>query len=196
MAAPLNLLQLTQGEKTFGGQHIFQKASFAVNEGEHLGVIGPNGAGKTTLFRILIGEEDLDSGQMIKSQTLKLGYLSQHDHWGETETGNQFLERVCQMPTWQVKSSGRDLRVSEAMLDRPILSLSGGYRMRIKLLGLLGQKPTLMLLDEPTNYLDLETTLLLERFLQNFDGAFMLISHDREFLRRTTDHILEVEQGK
>jgi ATP-binding cassette subfamily F protein 3 len=196
MAAPLNLLQLTQGEKTFGGQHIFQKASFAVNEGEHLGVIGPNGAGKTTLFRILIGEEDLDSGQMIKSQTLKLGYLSQHDHWGETETGNQFLERVCQMPTWQVKSSGRDLRVSEAMLDRPILSLSGGYLMRIKLLGLLGQKPTLMLLDEPTNYLDLETTLLLERFLQNFDGAFMLISHDREFLRRTTDHILEVEQGE
>lgn len=126
---------------------------------------------------------------MIKSQSLKLGYLSQHDHWGATETGNQFLERVCQMPTWQVKWSGRDLRVSEAMLDRPILSLSGGYRMRIKLLGLLGQKPTLMLLDEPTNYLDLETTLLLERFLQNFDGAFMLISHDREFLRRTTDNI-------
>jgi ATP-binding cassette subfamily F protein 3 len=196
MAAPQNLLQLTQGEKTFGGQHIFEKASFAVNEGEHLGVIGPNGAGKTTLFRILIGEEDLDSGQMIKAQMLKLGYLSQHDHWTDGETGNQFLERICLMPTWQVKSQGRDLRVSEAMLDRPILSLSGGYRMRIKLLGLLGQKPNLMLLDEPTNYLDLETTLLLERFLQNFDGAFMLISHDREFLRRTTDHILEVEQGE
>src|SRR4029077_17167744 len=81
------------------------------------------------------------------------------------------------------------------VLARPILSLSGGYRMRIKLLGLLGQEPNLMLLDEPTNYLDLETTLVLEKFLQGYDGAFLLISHDREFLRRTTDHILEIEQG-
>ncbi|MEQ1879217.1 MAG: ATP-binding cassette domain-containing protein, partial [Bdellovibrionia bacterium] len=79
--------------------------------------------------------------------------------------------------------------------QKPILSLSGGYRMRIKLVGLLGQDPNLMLLDEPTNYLDLETTLLLEKFLQNFNGAFLLISHDREFLRRTTDHILEIEGG-
>jgi ATP-binding cassette subfamily F protein 3 len=68
--------------------------------------------------------------------------------------------------------------------------------MRIKLIGLLGQNPNLMLLDEPTNYLDLETTLLLEKFLQTYDGAFLLISHDREFLRRTTDHILEVEAGE
>lgn len=192
----MNLLQLNQGEKTFGGQQIFQKASFAVNEGEHVGVIGPNGAGKTTLFRILIGEEELDSGQIIKASSLSLGYLSQHDHWHAEETGNQFLERLSTQPLWQVKSAGRELRVSENILNRPILSLSGGYRMRIKLLGLLGQNPNLMLLDEPTNYLDLETTLLLERFLQTFEGAFLLISHDREFLRRTTDHILEVEQGE
>src|SRR5690606_38667516 len=64
------------------------------------------------------------------------------------------------------------------------------------LMGLLGQDPNLMLLDEPTNYLDLETTLVLERFLQNYNGAIMLISHDREFLRRTTDHIVEVEAGE
>lgn len=192
----MNLLQLNQGEKNFGGQQIFQKASFAVNEGEHVGVIGPNGAGKTTLFRILIGEEELDSGQIIKASSLSLGYLSQHDHWHAEETGNQFLERLSTQPLWQVKSAGRELRVSENILNRPILSLSGGYRMRIKLLGLLGQNPNLMLLDEPTNYLDLETTLLLERFLQTYEGAFLLISHDREFLRRTTDHILEVEQGE
>jgi ATP-binding cassette subfamily F protein 3 len=196
MANPMNLLQLNEGEKTFGGQQIFHNASFAVNEGEHVGVIGPNGAGKTTLFRILIGEEELDSGQIVRSSSLRLGYLSQHDHWLPGETGNEFLERVSQIPLWQAKSLGRDLRVSEAILNQPILSLSGGYRMRIKLLGLLGQDPNLMLLDEPTNYLDLETTLLLERFLQNFQGAFLLISHDREFLRRTTDHILEVEQGE
>jgi ATP-binding cassette subfamily F protein 3 len=85
--------------------------------------------------------------------------------------------------------------LEEQFYDAPITSFSGGYRMRAKLLRLLGQHPNLMLLDEPTNYLDLETTIVLERFLQGYDGAFMLISHDREFLKRTTDHILEIEAG-
>jgi ATP-binding cassette subfamily F protein 3 len=85
--------------------------------------------------------------------------------------------------------------LSEELFAKPIRSLSGGYRMRVKLLALIGSEPQLMLLDEPTNYLDLETLLVLENFLLNTRAAFMLISHDREFLRRTTDHILEVEAG-
>jgi ATP-binding cassette subfamily F protein 3 len=191
----LNLLQLQNGYKGFGGQGLFMDATFAINEGEHVGVIGPNGAGKSTLFRILIDEEHLDEGQIIRSRELSLGYLSQHDHWGAEETGDEYLQRVSKLPLWEVKAMGRDLLISEDVYQRPIMSLSGGYRMRIKLVGLLGQNPNLMLLDEPTNYLDLETTLLLEKFLQNYEGAFLLISHDREFLRRTTDHILEVEGG-
>jgi ATP-binding cassette subfamily F protein 3 len=191
-----NLLQLQNGNKGFGGQSLFVDATFSVNEGEHVGVIGPNGAGKSTLFRILIDEEHLDEGQIIRSKELSLGYLSQHDHWGAEETGDQYLERTSRLPLWEVKALGRDLLISEEIYQRPIMSLSGGYRMRIKLVGLLGQSPNLMLLDEPTNYLDLETTLLLEKFLQNYDGAFLLISHDREFLKRTTDHILEVEAGE
>ena len=196
MAAPLNLLQVNNGAKAYGGQRLFDDVIFAVNEGEHVGVIGPNGAGKTTLFRILTGEETMDAGDIIRSQSMRLGYLSQHDNWTAEETGNSYLERVSKLPLWQVKSMGRDLQVSEDYFEAPIKSLSGGYRMRIKLIGLLGSDPNLMLLDEPTNYLDLETTLLLERFLQNYNGAFLLISHDREFLRRTTDHILEVESGE
>lgn len=191
----LNLLQVSGGEKAFGGQKLFDQATFAINEGEHVGVIGPNGAGKTTLFKILTGEQEMDRGDIVRSQSLRLGYLSQHDNWLEGETGEAYLARVSRLPLWEVKSRGRDLRVSEEIFAKPIQSLSGGYRMRIKLIGLLGMDPNLMLLDEPTNYLDLETTLLLERFLQNYDGAFLLISHDREFLRRTTDHILEVESG-
>jgi ATP-binding cassette subfamily F protein 3 len=192
----LNLLQVSGGDKAFGGQKLFDEATFAINEGEHVGVIGPNGAGKTTLFKILTGEQELDSGDIIRSQSLRLGYLSQHDNWLEGESGNDYLLRVSRLPLWHVKSSGRDLRVSEEIFTKPIQSLSGGYRMRIKLIGLLGTDPNLMLLDEPTNYLDLETTLVLERFLQNYDGAFLLISHDREFLKRTTDHTLEVESGE
>lgn len=191
-----NLMQLIGGEKSYGARTLFHGATVSVNRDEHVGVIGPNGAGKSTFFRILVGSESLDQGQIVRSKDLSLGYLSQHDHWQEGETGNQFLTRTTQIPLWDLKSKGRELKVSEETLDRPIRSLSGGYRMRIKLLSLLGQAPNLMLLDEPTNYLDLETTLLLERFLQSFDGAFLLISHDREFLRRTTDHTLEIEDGE
>lgn len=190
-----NLLQLQNGTKSYGARNLFNEASFSVNEEDHIGVIGPNGAGKSTLFKILIGEEGLDNGLIVKSRQLSVGYLSQYDVWGPTETGNEFLERTSQIPIWELKTSGRLLQVTEEILAKPIVSLSGGYRMRIKLLSLLGQRPNLMLLDEPTNYLDLETTLLLEKFLQSFSGAFLLISHDREFLRRTTDHILEIEAG-
>src|SRR5690606_11937595 len=154
-----------------------------------------NGAGKSTLFRILIHEEELDAGRVIRSRNLRVGYLSQHDEWGPSETGNSYLERVCKLPVWQAKSLARELKVSEEVFAQPLLNLSGGYRMRIKLIGLLGSDPNLLLLDEPTNYLDLETTLLLESFLQSYTGAFLLISHDREVLRRTTDHILEIESG-
>src|SRR6185437_14040716 len=181
-----NLIQLQQGSKAFAAKILFERASFSINEGEHVGVIGPNGAGKTTLFRVLIGEESLDSGTLIRSRQLKLGYLSQHDNWNADESIEEFISRDVVTPIWELKALGRSLGLSEDLYPRSIGSLSGGYRMRAKLLHLIGQKPNLMLLDEPTNYLDLETLMVLEKFLQGFGGAFLLISHDREFLRRTT----------
>ena len=189
------LIQLQDGAKAFGAKQLFEKATFAVNEGEHIGIIGPNGAGKTTLFKILIGEQTLDDGRIIKSRDLRLGYLSQHDTWGESTTVEDYLTENASMPIWDLKALGLGLGVTEDMFSRPVLSFSGGYRMRFKLLYLIGQEPNLMLLDEPTNYLDLETLIVLENFLQGYRGAFLLISHDREFLRRTTDHIIEVEGG-
>lgn len=194
--ASSNLLQIQNGYKAFGQQVLFDNVTFSINEDEHIGIIGPNGAGKTTLFKILNNEDELNSGQIIRSHSLRLGYLSQHDLWLPEETGNSYLERVCKIPVWEAKTLGRSLQIDDKIYAAQIRSLSGGYRMRIKLVGLLGSNPNLMLLDEPTNYLDLETTLILERFLQNYEGAFLLISHDREFLRRTTDHTLEVEAGE
>ena len=190
-----SLVQLFQGSKSYGSKELFQKASFSINESEHVGVIGPNGAGKTTLFKILVGEEELDEGDFTKAQGLRIGYLKQHDHWKDNETVEEFLSEGCQTPIWTLKALGRDLGLSEEIYHRPISALSGGYRMRCKLLHLLGEEPDLLLLDEPTNYLDLESLLVLERFLQGYKGAFLLISHDQEFLRKTTDHILEVESG-
>ena len=191
-----NLLQLQGVTKSYGDRVLLQGASFAVNEGEHIGVIGPNGAGKSTLFKILTGKEEADEGQIIQSKKLRLGYLAQEVHWAEGETVEDYVTRDSLTPVWDLKKWGQGLGLSDEMFSTPVLSLSGGYRMRCKLLALMGQQPNLMLLDEPTNYLDLETLLVLEKFLLEFQGAFLLISHDREFLAKTTVSVLEVEQGE
>jgi ATP-binding cassette subfamily F protein 3 len=191
----MNLLQLHNGSKHFGTKVIFDSASFAVNDGEHVGVIGPNGAGKTTLFKILAKQDSLDEGQLITAKGLRIGYLEQESEWRLDLSAEEYLIQNCVKPIWELKQIGNGLGLSEAHFGRPLHELSGGYRMRMKLLYLVGQEPNLMLLDEPTNFLDLESVLALETFLQGYNGAFLLISHDREFLRRTTEYTLEVEGG-
>jgi ATP-binding cassette subfamily F protein 3 len=189
------LLQLQNGAKSFGSRQLFEGATFSVNENEHIGVIGPNGAGKTTLFKLIANEIELDHGEIVRARKLSLGYLRQHDSWDESQILENYLETGTKTPIWDLKKLGLSLGLDESLFQKPLKALSGGYKMRAKLLHLLGQEPNLMMLDEPTNYLDLETLLVLEEFLQNYQGAFLLISHDREFLRRTTDHILEIESG-
>lgn len=191
-----NLLQLKNGVKTFGARTLFESASFSIDAGEKVGVIGPNGAGKSTLFRILTEQESLDSGDITKSTGLRLGYLAQEDKWESDATVESYLCSQSLTPLWDLKRMAPRFGLPVEYFVREIKGLSGGYRMRAKLLHLVASQPDLMLLDEPTNYLDLETLVVLENFLQTTDQAFLLISHDREFLRRTTDHILEVELGQ
>lgn len=192
----MNLLQLQNGMKSFGSRELFNDAGFSINAGEHVGVIGPNGAGKTTLFKIIVGQLDLDQGELIKSQQLRIGYLEQEAEWNLEQTSEDYLRENCSKPIWELKQLGNDLGLTENHFASPLAKLSGGYRMRMKLLYLIGLQPNLMLLDEPTNFLDLESILALEKFLQDYNGAFLLISHDREFLRRTTEFTLEVEAGE
>lgn len=191
----MNLLQLQNGHKAYATRVLFDEASFAVNAGEHIGVIGPNGAGKTTLFKILVGQEHLDSGDLTKAQALRVGYLEQEAEWALDLSAEEYLTQNCTKPIWELKQLGRDIGLTEEHFSRQLRELSGGYRMRMKLIYLIGQEPNLMLLDEPTNFLDLESVLALEKFLQSYSGAFLLISHDREFLKRTTEYTLEVEGG-
>lgn len=195
MAEP-NLLQIVKGSKTFGPRVIFNDITLAVNEGEHIGLIGPNGAGKTTLLKIIAGLEDLDGGTIIRSKALRIGYLEQESDWNTDETVEECLVRQCTMPLWDLKKNAQPLGLVEGDFSRKLSSLSGGYRMRVKLLSLIGREPNFLMLDEPTNFLDLETVLVVESFLQGYKGAFLLISHDREFLRRVTDHTVEVEAGE
>lgn len=196
MAQPANLLQLQNGNKSFGLKTLFADARVSINEGEHIGVIGPNGAGKTTLFKILVGLDSLDQGEIIRSTKLRIGYLEQEAHEPINKSAEDYLEVTATKPLWELKALGKSLGLSDSHFAQTFHQLSGGYRMRMKLLVLIGREPNLMLLDEPTNFLDLESVMALENFLQSYDGAFLLISHDREFLRRTTEHTLEVEQGE
>lgn len=188
-----NLFQVFNGSKHFGSKILFDSVRFSINQGEHVGVIGPNGAGKSTLFKIIVGQNEFDSGEIIKSQGLRIGYLEQESEWSLSETAEQYLEKHCTLGIWELKKLGLELGLTESDLNRPLSELSGGYRMRIKLLYLIGMEPDILLLDEPTNFLDLESILALENFLINYKNAFLLISHDRDFLRRTTEYTLEVE---
>lgn len=192
----MNILQLSNGSKHFGTKTLFANATFSINEGEHIAVIGPNGAGKSTLFKILVGKDSLDSGELIKSQKLKIGYLEQESDWNIDISTEDFLAEKCSKPLWQLKELGKAIGLEEVHFHQLLKNLSGGYRMRVQLLYLIGQEPTLMLLDEPTNFLDLESIIALEQFLKSYEGAFLLISHDREFLRKTTDRTVEIESGE
>ncbi len=191
----MNLLQIQNGHKSFATKELFKDITVSVNLGEHIGVVGANGTGKTTFFKILIGTNELDSGQVIRSKELKLGYLAQEDIWGKDETPETFLDGL-EKPLWELKDLGNKLGLTDEMFSKPLNSLSGGYRMRAKLLYLIGENPNLLLLDEPTNYLDLESLLVLEEFLVNYEGAFLLITHDHEFLKKVTNVTIGFQNKK
>jgi ATP-binding cassette subfamily F protein 3 len=191
----MNLIQVINGTKSYGARKLFDQINVSINDEDQMGLIGPNGAGKTTFFKILVGKIELDGGQIVCKQGLKIGYLEQEANWNLELTPAEELTLHSQVPLWEHKKLGHVLDLHEVHFNTPLKSLSGGYRMRFKLLALIAEQPDLLLLDEPTNYLDLESVLTLENFLQNYKKAFMIISHDREFLKRTTSYTVEIEMG-
>lgn len=190
------LIAINKISKAFGAHSIFDEASFSVAKKQRIGVIGRNGAGKTTLFRMLMGEETHDSGEIKIFDATRIGYLEQQEKFLEGDTVIGFLERDSGKETWECAKLAGVFQLKNELLHAKISSLSGGFRMRVKLAAMLLRDPNLLLLDEPTNHLDLSTLLLLEEFLKTYSGSYMIISHDREFLRSTCDKTLEVDQGK
>lgn len=170
--------------------------TLSIAEKQKIGVIGRNGAGKSTLFRIVMGDDEKDSGEVLIHEGTKIGYLTQHDPYEGDETVMNFLLRMSEKEEWQCAAMAGKFKIKNEMFTQTIQSLPGGYQMRVKLASMLLQDPNLLLLDEPTNYLDLSTLLLLEQFLQSYRGSFLVISHDREFLKNTCTSTLEIDQGK
>ncbi len=190
------VLQVQDAYKRYGEQALLDGASCALADDQKVGLIGRNGAGKSTLCRVLLGDEELDAGEVARSKKLRLGYLRQHDPFLDGETVMDFLMRDSGAPDWQCGEIAWQFQLPEPMLHQAVRSLSGGWQTRVKLAALLLHDPNLLILDEPTNFLDLRTQMLLEEFLRKFDGGILVVSHDRAFLKRTCTHTLELSRGK
>jgi len=189
------LLQLNELHKSYGALVVLEDATVSFLENQKIGVIGRNGAGKSTLCKIITGHEEADGGTLSRSSDLRLSYLEQHDPYQLDETVIGFLMRYTQKEEWQCGKVAGRFQLKNDLLNTTIGSLSGGYRTRVKLASMLLAEPNFLILDEPTNYLDLKTLILLEEFLQDYNGGFLIVSHDREFLKKTCDHTLEIENG-
>ena len=190
------LLQITQAHKHYGDQVLLDGAEATISDNVKVGFIGRNGAGKSTLLRVLLGEEELDSGEVIRHPSLRLGYLRQHDPFLPGETALEFLMRDSEQPDWRCGEVAGQFELKGAYLDGPVAKLSGGWQTRLKLAALLLHEPNLLMLDEPTNFLDLRTQILLEHFLVDYRGACLIVSHDRTFLGDTCTHTLALSRGK
>ena len=190
------LLQLSGIHKSYGTNVILDGATASFSENQKIGVIGRNGAGKSTLCKIITGHEEADGGEIAKSADLRLSYLEQHDPYSLDETVMGFLMRYTGKEEWQCGKIAGRFQLKHGLLEAKIGTLSGGYRTRVKLTSMLLLEPNFLILDEPTNYLDLKTLILLEEFLQNYEGGFLIVSHDREFLKKTCEDTLEVENGE
>ena len=190
------LLQARSVSKRYGSLVVLDRATAAFGERMKIGVIGRNGAGKSTLCRVLTGDEEADEGEVVRGRDLRLGYLEQHDPWEPGETVLAFLRRHTGREEWVCGKAAARFALKGPHLEAPVDSLSGGFRTRAKLASMAARDPNFLVLDEPTNFLDLATQLLLEEFLEEFQGGALLVSHDREFLKRTCDHTLEVERGQ
>jgi len=234
------MITLLNIHKQFGSKILFQDCSLQIGPKDRIGLIGPNGCGKTTLFKMILGEEGIDRGEILIPKGLKIGYLPQEVTY---LYGKTVLEEVLKdlQPTSikekinvledklsTVKNPEEQLKLSEEYgklqeqyriiggysieaeakrilkglgfrdndFLRSLKELSGGWLMRIALAKILLQSPELILLDEPTNYLDLQSLIWLEEFLLNYPGAMVIVSHDRVFLNHLVNKIAEIEGEK
>ncbi|MEZ6089032.1 MAG: ABC-F family ATP-binding cassette domain-containing protein [Pirellulaceae bacterium] len=190
------LLQIQGGFKRYGEQVLLDNAEATIVDNVKLGMVGRNGAGKSTLLRIFMGEEELDAGEIISSRDLRVGYLRQHDPFLPGESALEFLMRDSGQPDWKCGEVAGQFELKGAYLEGPVKELSGGWQTRVKLAALLLHDPNLLILDEPTNFLDVRTQILLEHFLRNFNASCLIVSHDRAFLQATCDQTLDLTRGK
>jgi ATP-binding cassette subfamily F protein 3 len=207
------MLTISQVTKAFGADVLFEEVSLQVNRGDRLGLIGANGSGKSTLFSLILGRDQPDSGSIHLQRNARIGFLPQEN----APVGEETVLQLAVLRDWSALDptrsqasldstetdfereakakrmlSGLAFRVKD--FDRPAKEFSGGWIMRAHLARLLVDEPDLLLLDEPTNHLDLETVVWLQKYLQAYSGALVLISHDRAFLNALVTRVVELDR--
>ena len=195
----MNLLTIDNMSKSYTERMLFDNVSLGINEGNKIGVIGINGTGKSTLLKIIAGLEDMDQGNLVKGRQVRVTYLPQTPEFDDNKT---LLENVihglkAEEEYHNLEGEARAMLIKLGIEDpdvKPNL-LSGGQRKRAALVRTLMIPAEILVLDEPTNHLDSEMAEWLEDYLIKYRGAFVMVTHDRYFLDKTTNRILEVDKG-
>ncbi|UBF27649.1 ABC-F family ATP-binding cassette domain-containing protein [Kovacikia minuta CCNUW1] len=198
------VIELTNIGKTFGDRILIKDFTYNFNPEDRVGIIGSNGAGKSTLMNIITGRVQPDSGTVEIGSTIHIGYFDQHSEdvtLNENQRVIDYLKNVAEL----VKTSDGSVITASQMLERflfppnqqyaPIHKLSGGEKRRLFLLHVLMGAPNVLILDEPTNDLDVQTLAVLEDYLEDFNGCVIVVSHDRYFLDRSVETIFAFESG-
>lgn len=200
------MLHIRNLSKQYGSKILFENAEAHFGPRSRVALIGPNGAGKSTFLKILLNEEHPDSGEVTRGRGVTLGYLPQEIPKVSDRTVLEECLRIeprgelddREVYTLEARGKailmGMGFKISD--FERPLTEFSGGWLMRVALARLLLSQPDLLLLDEPTNHLDLESLLWLEQFLMRYQGAMLIISHDRPFLNRLITEVIEIDQRK
>lgn len=193
------MIKINQLTKSYFARELFSEVTFQMNSGDRLGLVGRNGHGKSTLFKLILGEEEFDSGDIAIPRGYRIGHLEQHLEFHQPT----ILEEACLgLPEDEAHSIYKaeailsGLGFSEADLQKAPGEFSGGFQIRINLAKLLLSDPNLLLLDEPTNYLDITSVRWIAKFLTNFKGELILISHDRDFMDSVTTHTAVIHRQK
>ncbi len=193
----MNIINIEHISKIYGEKVIFDDVSCGIHEGEKIGIIGINGTGKTTLLRMIAGEEETDGGQIIKKNGIRIAYLSQHPDFPKDATVSSYAFAGISETDWtaksEVKSALNKLGITD--YEARIHELSGGQKKRVALAKTIAASFDVLLLDEPTNHLDSEMVEWLEEYLKKYKGIVIMITHDRYFLDKVTNRILEVGRG-
>ena len=194
----MNIINIEHISKIFGGKVIFDDVSCGISEGEKIGVIGINGTGKTTLLRVLAGLEQPDEGQVITQNGIRIAYLQQNPAFPEEKTVLSYVTDGMWEMDWTLQSEAKSMLNQLGIVDheQPLAELSGGQRRKAALVRTLVQDFDVLLLDEPTNHLDNEMLTWLEDYLNRYKGTVIMVTHDRYFLDRVSNRILELDHGK
>lgn len=194
----MNILNIEHVSKIFGDKKIFDDVSYGIQEGDKIGIIGLNGTGKTTMLNIIAGLEEPDEGQIIQQNGIRLAYLSQNPEFPADATVLSYVLDGIDPFDWTAQSEAKSVlnQLGITDHDQPVEHLSGGQRKKVALAKVLTGSFDILLLDEPTNHLDSEMLTWLEEYLNRYKGVVIMVTHDRYFLDKVTNKILEISHGK